>query len=162
MGKQLRHETPLTAAPERVVEVMTDAASMTRLYESAGFTGVGVATRSAGDALVVETDQHMTGPLPGPLAKITGGKVHLTEVHTWAPAPGDGSRSATWTVSFHGVPGSIDGTISVRPEGSGSVVVYEATVTARIPVIGGRIESLTIDQTVEKLQAEGRWLADHV
>ncbi len=162
MGKQFRHETPLTAPAERVVHLLTDPGSMTQCYESAGFTDVAVAAHSDGDTLVVEVDQHMIGPLPGPLAKITGGKVHLVETYTWHPAADDGRRSAQWRVDFRGVPGSIEGTAEVTPDGTGSLLVYSATVTAHIPLIGGRIESMTVDQTVDKLKAEGRWFTEHV
>ena len=162
MGKEFRHETPLAAPPERVAQLLTDPASMTQLFQAAGFTDVAVAAHATGDLLVVETDQHMTGPLPGPLAKITGGSVHLTETHAWHAAADDGSRSADWKVEFHRVPGAIDGTIEVLPRDAGSVVVYDGTVTARIPLIGGKIESLTVDQTISKIEAEGRWLAEHV
>ena len=162
MGREFRHETPLAAPPERVVQLLTDPASMTRCYESAGFTDVAVAAHTAGDSMVVETDQQMTGPLPGPLAKITGGTVHLKETYTWRPAADDGRRSAEWLVDFRGVPGSMEGTAEVTPDGNGSLLVYEATVTARIPLIGGRIESMTVDQTVDKLKLEGRWFAEHI
>ena len=162
MGKQFRHETSLSAPPERVVHLLTDPGSMTLCYESAGFTEVAVAAHADGDSLVVETDQRMTGPLPGPLAKITGGTVHLQESYTWHRARDDGGRSAAWRVEFRGVPGSIEGTTDVRPDGAGSRLVYSATVTARIPLIGGRIESMTVDQTVDKLKAEGAWFAEHV
>jgi hypothetical protein len=162
MGKEFRHETPLAAPPERVAHLLTDPGSLAQCYESAGFTDVAVAAHPDGDSLVVETDQHMTGPLPGPLAKLTGGTVHLKESYTWHPAGDDGRRSAAWHVDFRGVPGSIDGTTEVVPDGAGSRLVYAATVTARIPLIGGRIESMTVEQTVDKLKTEGRWLAEHV
>lgn len=162
MGKEFRHETALAAPPERLVHLLTDPASMTQCYESAGFTDVAVAAHAEGDALAVEIDQRMTGPLPGPLAKITGGTVHLKETYTWSPAGDRGGRSAEWRVDFRGVPGSIQGTVEVVPDGPGSLLVYSATVTARIPVIGGRIEGMTVEQTVDKLKAEGRWFAEHV
>lgn len=162
MARQLRHETRLALPPERVVELLTDPASITQRYEAAGFTGVAVATRSDGAALVVESERDETGALPGPLASIAGGPVHLRQVDTWRGAQADGSRSASWHISFRGLPGSIEGTITVSPDGDGSSLVHEAAVTARIPVIGGKVESLTIGQTIAKLQAEGRWLAARV
>ena len=162
MGKQFRPETPLAAPPEREVRLMTDPATVTQRYESAGFTSVAVAARAEGDSLLVETERDETGVLPRPLAVITGGSVHLYQVDTWGPAGNDGSRTAAWQISFRGVPGSIVGTIAVTPDGEGSLLVHEATVTAGIPLIGGRLESLTIDQTVGKLRTEGRWLTDHV
>ncbi len=162
MGRQMRHETALAASPERVVGLLTDAASVTQRYEAAGFTEVGVAARTEGDSLVVETERDETGALPGPLEMVTGGSVHLHQVDTWRPAAADGSRTATWHITFRGVPGSIEGTITVTPDGDGALLVHEATVTAHIPVIGGKLESLTIGQTIAKLQSEGRWLAAHV
>ncbi|MGZ4625181.1 MAG: DUF2505 domain-containing protein [Kineosporiaceae bacterium] len=162
MGQQFRHETPLAAAPDQVVRLMTDPASVTQRYEAAGFTSVAVAASTEGDRLVVETERDETGVLPGPLAKITGGSVHLHQVDRWGPAGSDGSRTATWRISFRGVPGSIEGTICVTPDGDGSLLVHEATVTAGIPLIGGKLESLTIDQTIDKLRVEGRWLTEHV
>lgn len=162
MGKQLRHETPLAAAPDRVVRLMTDPASVTQRYEAAGFTSVAVAAHAESDRLVVETERDETGALPGPLAKITGGSVHLHQVDRWEPAGSDGSRTATWHITFRGVPGSIEGTITVTPDGDGALLVHEATVTAGIPLIGGTLESLTIGQTIGKLRTEGSWLTDHV
>jgi hypothetical protein len=162
VSTEFTHRTLLAARPERIVELLTDPAAVTERYAAAGFTGVAVTRHADGESLVVESERDETGTLPGPLAKITGGSVHLRQTDTWSATGPGGQRTAAWRIGFRGVPGSIEGTIEVAPEGSGAVLVHRATVSAGIPLIGRRIEALTIDQTIAKLDAEGRWLIAHV
>jgi hypothetical protein len=162
MSTAFTHRTAFAAPPERVVRLLTDPATVTERYRAAGFTGVAVTTRADGATLVVESERDETGKLPGPLARLTGGAVHLHQSDAWAAAGPGGARAATWTIGFRGVPGSIEGTIEAVPDGTGSVLVHRATVTASIPLIGRRIEALTIGQTLAKLETEGRWLAEHL
>jgi hypothetical protein len=156
------HRTALPAPPERVAELLTDPDAVSERYRAAGFTGVSVTARADGAAVVVESERDEAGKLPGPLARITGGSVHLRQTDEWSAAGPDGSRTATWRIGFHGVPGSIEGTIETLPDAAGTVLVHRATVSAGIPLIGRRIEALTVEQTIAKLETEGRWLAAHV
>ena len=71
---------------------------------------------------------------------------------------------ATLSVRSHGRPGHIEGTITLAPtEDGGTLQTTDAEITVRIPLVGGRVETLMAKILGNVLKVQGRlgaeWLA---
>jgi hypothetical protein len=132
-------------------------------YTAAGFRDIKVVDSSVTAGRVELTvERSEAGSLPGPLAKLTSGAVQLRQTDIWEHAADTNERRAQWKVTTRGVPVTLAGAIVIAPMGSGTMLTQSAEVAARIPIMGGKIEGLTIDQTIAKLELEWRWIADHL
>jgi hypothetical protein len=84
-------------------------------------------------------------------------------VDTWGPAAADGARDGTIVVEIKGAPVRLTGTITLRPEGAGTVEDVQGDLKAAVPLVGGKIEKVvapSIQGAVAKEQEVGlRWLA---
>jgi len=77
--------------------------------------------------------------------RLTGERLTLVERTTWAAAAdADGSRRAEVTMHVDGAPVTSATTVVVRPGGGGSVETVSGRVTAKVPLIGGRIEKAVL------------------
>ena len=89
---------------------------------------------------VMPTDQ-----FPDFARRLTGERLTLVEQTTWAAsAEADGSRRAEVTMRVEGAPVTSATTAVVRPGGGGSVETVSGRVTAKVPLMGGRIEKAVL------------------
>ena len=81
----------------------------------------------------------------------------------WGDAAADGSRDGSFSMTVPGTPVTVSGTASLRPSPSGSTVTYDGDLTAKVPLLGGRIEresAPSILQAWDEQASAGRaWLA---
>ncbi|GAB2980321.1 DUF2505 domain-containing protein [Nocardioides montaniterrae] len=139
------------------------------LHEPEFWDRVAVATRALssattvvageGGAVEVVTDQQQAvAGVPAFAKRIVGDSTRAIITAAW-----DGPQ-ATYVVDTPGKPTSIKGTVTVVPEGEGSVVRYELDVSASVPVVSGKLERLISDLTSAGIDQEhevGRaWLAE--
>ncbi|GAB2977932.1 DUF2505 domain-containing protein [Actinotalea caeni] len=106
-----------------------------------------------------------TSDLPAAAQRLVGATLELTLVERWGPAEADGSRRGTVELDVVGKPASASGTATLAPGQPGqTVLVYEGTVEARIPLVGGKIEEQAVTQVQRVLDGERRvgtaWLAE--
>jgi len=104
-----------------------------------------------------------TDDFPDFLRKFVGDTVRVVRVDQWAAAAADGSRDGTIVVEIKGAPVRLDGTITLRPGGPGSVESVHGDLKGSVSLIGGKVEK-AVEPSIRAAVAKeeevgGRWLA---
>ncbi|AKU16248.1 DUF2505 domain-containing protein [Luteipulveratus mongoliensis] len=153
-------------APPAEVWAMTASKDFQdRKCKEAGAASYQTSVTADGDrTVIVATREMATDGVPEQLRAVVGRTVTITETQTWGPDRGDGSREATIQVVMKGQPVGMEGRAVSRPEGSGTRIVIDGDVKARIPLFGGRVEKAVapvIKAAASSEAAVGReWLAN--
>lgn len=96
-----------------------------------------------------------TQQFPDFARKLTGEQITLVETTSWhADADADGSRRADVRMHVDGAPVTSTTTAVVRPAGSGAVEQVSGQVTAKVPLLGGRIEKAVLPALDAALEAQ--------
>lgn len=138
--------------PEQVVQARCDAGYLELLCRRTGAVDheVRVDGLSTTVRRVMPTDR-----FPDFARKLTGDTITLVETTTWAAATGaDGSRHADVTMQVDGAPVSSRASTVVRPDGTGSTEVVTGQVSAKVPLMGGRIEKAVLPALEAALDAQ--------
>ncbi len=100
--------------------------------------------------------------LPSAIRRFTGDDLVLDRTETWKPRAAGGYEGSV-EVKVRGLPGTISGTQRLADDGSGSVTEVQGTVSVSVPMVGGKIEGVVVEQVSQLLDAEDaftrRWLA---
>ena len=147
---KVTHSVRYDASVEDVYAMLSDPAFRERATRAQGATSVSVAVD--GGSVTIDF-RRPNDDVPSFARKLAGGdELHATQAEQWT----DEDYSATMTISTAGVPAGISGTRTLVEDGDGTVDTFEGEATARIPLVGGKIEKLI----AEKLH-EG-WDKEHV
>ena len=107
-------------------------------------------------ALTVDiTEEVGTSELPGFVKKVIRGKLLITRTDHWGPLTDD-TADGTLAGGSTSLPATVTGTLTLRPAGEGSVLTVSGTSTVKIPLIGGKIESLINDMIEDMVNQETR------
>jgi hypothetical protein len=79
----------------------------------------------------------------------------------WSPVR-DGRMRGETSVAHHGSPVSGAGTVLVTPTEQGSQLKCEATVEVRVPLIGGKIESMVSRSLAQNVSAVQGFTAEWI
>jgi hypothetical protein len=91
--------------------------------------------------------------LPSVVASFISGDLSTQRTESWRPAA-DG-YTADLTVTIHGAPASMKGTMTLSDDpNGGSVLMVNADATVPIPMFGGKIEKVVVEQVGELLDRE--------
>ncbi len=125
------------------------------------------------DSLVKDADGSVTvvivgdgrrDNVPGFVAKFYPRSWQAVHTESWSPI-GGGQVRGEISAGARGVPGSGRGTVLLAPTQNGSRLNGSATVEFRVPLIGGKFESLIGRQLVEHISATLRftaeWITEH-
>jgi Protein of unknown function (DUF2505) len=148
----------------RVAALTADPAFQDAKCVATGALSHSVDVTATGDRFVIKTVRRMpTDTLPDFVRSLVRNGITVNEVDDWGPAGADGSRDAAVAVSFAGAPIQMNGTLALRPVGTGSVGTLRADLSAGIPFIGGRIEQACAHAVLAAVKVEERtaasWLA---
>ncbi|HET7475593.1 MAG TPA: DUF2505 domain-containing protein [Dermatophilaceae bacterium] len=133
---------PYQATPDAVFAMLTDEGFQRRKCERAGALNQVVRiTEQDGGALIVTKRTMPTREFPDFVRGMVGETIIVTETANWGAPDADGSRTGTMTVELGGAPVGLSGQLSLRPEGAGSVESVDGDLKARVPLVGGKIES---------------------
>jgi hypothetical protein len=94
--------------------------------------------------------------LPPVVSSLLPGDPVTERTERWR-AEGDGA-AAEFSVVVKGAPATLNGTMSIRPDGAGSVLAVEGTAKVAIPLLGGRIEPMVVEQVEGLLRREERYI----
>ena len=96
-----------------------------------------------------------TDRFPDFARKMTGERLTLVETTTWAASPSaDGSRTAEVSMHVEGAPVTSSTSTVVRPSGDGATEEVTGQVTAKVPLVGGRIEKAVLPALDAALEAQ--------
>jgi Protein of unknown function (DUF2505) len=91
--------------------------------------------------------------LPSAVRRFTGDDLVLDRVETWRVRQ-DGGYDGTFEVTVRGLPGRMTGTQTLTDSGGGAVTEIAGEATVSVPVVGGRIEKVVVEQVNALLDAE--------
>lgn len=158
----MRHD----GSPDDVYAMSISKAFQERKCADAGALSCDVRVAVDGDTAVVRVRRKLpTVGFPTIVRTLVPTGVTATERIEWAAAAPDRTRTGTLHVDFHGAPARMDGTIRlVAAPGGGCEAHVDATFTAPVPLLRGRLERMSapvIDRLLDAEEATGRaWAAE--
>jgi hypothetical protein len=165
MPRPIEHHTSSPYSAARVYAALTDEeflrARLKRLggkrSELTSFTPNDGATRYSLRQTV--DAEH----IPSVARGIIRGDLVIERTESWTAS--NGEYDGTVDASVSGAPGSVHAVTSLLNTDSGSEFVFTGTVKVRLPLVGGKLEGLIVEQLTALLRAEGRftqhWLETH-
>jgi hypothetical protein len=148
---KFQHEVSYAASPDRVFEMLADPAFREAAVAAQGVVSAEVdlqRTAAGGFSLTVDQIQR-TDDLPSFARSITGDTTRAIQREEWADTTG-----GTLKIEAPGKPSAVSGTVTLRPEGSGTVEIVELDVHIKVPLVGGKLEKLLADRIRAGIDAE--------
>jgi hypothetical protein len=145
---------------EKVLSLVLDPAFVTERSTALGETDIKVTARRDGDRAVIVNQRNVRRELPSFAAKLFSSVNEVTQTETWDLA-GE-VKTGTFQIAVKGAPLKMTGSFDLRADGAGSV--YRATfdITVKVPLIGGKLERFTLDQTIGGEQKQLEYTAGRV
>ncbi len=138
---QVTAQIPYPAAPAAVFAMLTDEKFLRQVCEATGAVKYEVEVQTNGLSASVSTRRELpTDQIPDFIQRFVGQTLTVLRVDLWQAAAPDGSRQGTITVEIVGAPVRMTGTLSLRPDGEGTVEDVDGDLKASVPLIGGKIE----------------------
>ncbi|WP_328606026.1 DUF2505 domain-containing protein [Amycolatopsis sp. NBC_00345] len=165
MGSRIEHRTEFSAGLAAVVAAVSgEEALQARLEELGGDNAKLLSYTANGDVVRFELQHGINAArLPQAVRALHKGDLIVRRNEEWRSS-GDG-YVGTIDVNVSGVPGEIAARTSLKPEGEHVRSLTDGEVTVRIPLFGGKIESVVAEQVTTLLRREAeftaRWLAEH-
>jgi uncharacterized protein YndB with AHSA1/START domain len=147
---RLRHELSYDASPAKVFEMLADPAFREKVSAAMDVVSADVSVDRTEDGFRLTNDQvQRTEGLPSFAKKFAGETTRAIQVEEWRDAAGGSLR-----IDAPGKPSSIAGTIELLPAGAGTTEVVELEIKVKVPLIGGRLESLLEEQVRKGMDVE--------
>lgn len=103
--------------------------------------------------------------LPSVARKVVRGDLVIERTESWSASAGNGEYSGTVEAAVPGTPGTVRGTTRLTEHPSGSELRMTGSVKVGVPLVGGKLEELIVEQLGRLLRAEAaftqRWLESH-
>ncbi|MET0196305.1 DUF2505 domain-containing protein [Rhodococcus sp. RS1C4] len=142
--------------PADVHEALTSEDQWLARFEKAKKTDGYEMIRHEDGAFTVDISEEVgTSELPGFVKKVIKGKLLITRTDHWGPLDGD-AADGTLAGGSSSLPAKVEGTLALRPDGDGSILTVRGRSTVKIPLIGGKIESLINDMIKDMVDQETR------
>lgn len=140
---KVTHSVRYDASVEEVHAMLSDPLFRERATRAQGATSVEVSV----DGGSVVIDFHRPNDdIPGFARRVVGGEsLHATQAEEWS----DDEYVADLTITTEGIPARIHGTRSLVRDGEATLDEFDGEATARVPLLGGRIEKLLADKLVQ-------------
>jgi hypothetical protein len=157
-GMKLHHEISYDAPLADVFAMLSDPAFRELAAKASGVISADVTITPNGEGISVRIDQvQPVEGVPGFAKKFAGDTTRAVQTEEWA-SPAGGSI----TIETPGKPTSIAGSVSLSESGGRTTHTLEAEVKVKVPLIGGKLESVMADlvgKGRDKEQAAGAaWL----
>ncbi|MBY8847948.1 DUF2505 domain-containing protein [Saccharothrix longispora] len=163
MARRIEHRTtsPRTAA-EVYAALVDEGYLRDRLAVLGGRDAELVAFRKTGQSTTYQLKQGVAAEhLPSFARGVLGGDLVITRTETWTAAGLTGTIEGV----LNGVPGRLEGTITLTDTASGSDLTLTGQTKVGIPFVGGKVEALIAEQVAVLLDKESgfttEWLARH-
>ena len=155
---KMRHEISYDAPLGDVYAMLADPDFRQASAAVMGVISADVTITPKGEGMSVHIDQvQPTEGVPGFAKKFAGKTTRAVQTEEWG-SPAGGSI----TIETPGKPTSIKGTLTLSETGGRTTETMEAEVKVKVPLIGGKLESLMADlvaQGMDKEQGAGEaWL----
>lgn len=153
------------ATPHEVFAMLANEDFQNRKCMATGALRHTVSVTAQGDrTILVSTRDLPSDRFPHFVRSMVGDTLNVTETQGWGPSEDDGTRHGTLTVEIAGAPVHLHGTLSLKPEGPGTVEIIEGDLKASIPFLGGKVEEAAAPAIQSAIRVEGEtgavWLAE--
>lgn len=144
------HELSYDASPEEVYAMLADPSFRERVSLAREVVSFDVTLTPTGSGFTLVNDQiQPTAGLPSFAKKFAGETTQAIQREEWKD-----HSSGTLTIETPGKPTSMNGTITLSGSGGGTVERVDLEIKAKVPLIGGKLESLMADQVREGMDIE--------
>lgn len=138
------------APAEQVAAMVADPAFRDAVCRAQGVLECQVDIRPEGDGMRVRIDAtQATEGIPDFAKKIVGNTTKVVQAENWSDA-----FNAEVSVDIQGAPAKISGTATISPEGENAVEVVDLQVTVKVPLVGGKLETLAASLLSKALDVE--------
>ncbi len=139
---KFRHELVYDAPPDEVFAMLSDPAFRQRVAAAQEVVSADVeVTEQGGGFRLVSKQVQNTAGLPAIAKKFAGDTTDVVITEDWPGADG-----GTIDIDAQGKPTSSKGTITLAPHGEGTRELVELELKVKVPLIGGKLESLMAEQ----------------
>lgn len=147
---RFRHELRYDAPPAAVFEMLADPEFREAACAAQNVISAEVSLEREGNGFTLSVDQEQrTDDLPSFARTFAGASTRAIQRETWSDTTG-----GTLQIDTPGKPSTLKGTITLRPEGSGTVEIVELEIKVRVPLIGGKLEKLLANKVTAGMDAE--------
>jgi carbon monoxide dehydrogenase subunit G len=145
---QMRYDAP----PAEVHAMLADPVFREKVAEAGGAfeRTVRINANGSGMSVVVDQKQHDHN-IPAFAKKIVGDAIHIVQEEHWAD-----DANASLDVAIPGKPGHMKGTVTLSPDGRGTVESVDADIKVHLPLVGGKLEKLIANLLEAALKSEQR------
>ncbi len=157
---KFRHALSYDAPPDAVFAMLSDPAFREKVCAAQEVVSHDLTLTPRGSGFDLEMDQvQNTAGLPAIAKKIAGDTTEVTLKESWADATG-----GTLEILTPGKPTTASGTIRLTAAGTGTTETVELDIKVKVPLIGGKLESLMADNIKNGMDVEhtvgAAWLAE--
>ncbi|HEX6877729.1 MAG TPA: DUF2505 domain-containing protein [Nocardioidaceae bacterium] len=157
---RFEHTLRYDAPPEAVFAMLGEAVFREQVCEAQHTTEATAEVDGMDDTMTVTVDQRRPADgIPSFARKFVGDTIHIRQHEEWHSA-----TDASLEVSVPGKPGHLKGSITLRPDGDGTIETVSGEIKVHIPLVGGKLEGLIAELLDHALRAEQRigriWLAE--
>ncbi len=154
MPKRFSGEIKFDQPPDVVFAAQVDPEYVTWKHENMAAFDISADGGTEGERTRISSTRKLPAKVPSAAKRFVGESITVSEVHTWDPPAADGSRTGVVEASFGGAPMSVTGTLSLSPDGAGSIIKVDITSSASVPLVSGKLESIVGDQFMRALRKE--------
>ncbi|WP_296602145.1 DUF2505 domain-containing protein [Nocardioides sp.] len=147
---KFRHELAYDAPPAAVFEMLADPEFRQAACAAQDVISAEVTLEREGNGFTLSVDQEQrTDDLPSFARTFAGASTRAIQREHWADTTG-----GTLQIDTPGKPSTLKGTITLRPEGSGTVEIVELEIKVKVPLIAGKLEKLLAEKVAAGMDAE--------
>jgi uncharacterized protein YndB with AHSA1/START domain len=156
---KLRHEITYDAPLADVFAMLSDPAFRKKSADAMGVISADVSIDAKGAGISVKIDQvQPTEGVPRFAKKFAGETTRAVQTEEW-----DSPSGGTISIETPGKPTSINGTLALTETGGRTTETLDVEVKVKVPLIGGKLESLMADLVAKGMDEEQKagvaWLS---
>lgn len=152
-------ELNFNCAVEQVYELLTDPDFIVERSLALGDLESRCSVAERGDSTVVVSDRKVRRDIPAFLARIFDPVQAIRMTETWRPNDDDSGWVCHQEVEIKGQPIKVHADIELFATEEGCCYQAEHGATARVPLLGSRIEKFAVSQALEGCEADMDYLA---
>lgn len=147
------------AEPDAVAALLHDEVFLRQRAEAAGETNIEVTVEEVTDGFRVVVARDKQVELPAFAKRMFKPQNRIVDDTTWRRR--DGQWTAEYQVIVAGVPGEVRGRSTLAKSAGGTQYESAFEVTARIPIVGAKLEGIVADRVEETFRANAERNAKH-
>lgn len=157
MASRIEHRAALDAPASRVRAALVSREYLQERLAAIGGEGAAlVDLTAAGEAVTYRLRQMVPAEhLPSVARSVMRGDLVVERTETWTTA-----LTGTTSARVTGVPGEIAATHTLTDTDTGCLWRTEGTARVKVPLVGGKIETVIAEQVTRLLAAEAAFTAD--